>query len=162
MKIINNDPKVGIIKMEVEREKKPKNNFLKRVRELANRKGIVLIFDECTSGFRENFGGIHLNYKVYPDLAMFGKSLGNGYAITSVIGKKQIMSSAKKTILSSTFWRERIGPTARIATLQEMEKRKSWRDISLKGKYIKKKISQIAKNNKVGLEIYGLDALVSL
>ncbi len=161
LKIINNDPKVGVIKMEVEREKKPKNKFLQKVRDLANRKGIVLIFDECTSGFRENFGGIHLNYKVYPDLAMFGKSLGNGYAITSVIGKKEIMSSAKKTFLSSTFWSERIGPTAGIATLQEMEKRKSWKDISLKGKYIKRKINQIAKNNKLNLETYGLDALVS-
>ena len=57
---------------------------------------IVLIFDECTSGFRETFGGVHKKYKVYPDLCMFGKALGNGYAITAVIGKREIMESAQK------------------------------------------------------------------
>ena len=59
----------------------PDPGFLEGVRELCTRKGIVLIFDECTSGFRETFGGLHLKYGVEPDLAMFGKALGNGYAI---------------------------------------------------------------------------------
>ncbi|GIS03605.1 MAG: hypothetical protein CM15mP106_0520 [Candidatus Neomarinimicrobiota bacterium] len=61
--------------MEVIRNIKPSNNFLKEVRKLATKNNIVLIFDECTSGFRENFGGIHLNYKVNPDIAIFGKLL---------------------------------------------------------------------------------------
>ena len=51
---------------------------------------IVLIFDECTSGFRETYGGLHMKYKIVPDLAVFGKALGNGYAITSVIGKRNL------------------------------------------------------------------------
>ena len=60
--------------MEVMRNIPPKNKFLEKVRNLCNKKKIILIFDECTSGYRENMGGIHLNYKVYPDLAIFGKA----------------------------------------------------------------------------------------
>ena len=69
--------------MEVIRNRGPENNFLQKVRDLATQRGIVLVFDECTSGFRETFGGIHKKYSVNPDLAMFGKTLGNGYAIDS-------------------------------------------------------------------------------
>ena len=68
---------IGVIKMEVVRSMQPEDGFLHKVRELANSKNIVLIFDECTSGFRETFGGIHKKYDVEPDMAMFGKALGN-------------------------------------------------------------------------------------
>ena len=60
---------------------------MSEIRKITLDKKIVLIFDECTSGFRETFGGIHKKYDVSPDMALFGKALGNGYAITSVIGK---------------------------------------------------------------------------
>jgi len=85
-------------------------------------KNIVLIFDECTSGFRETFGGIYKKYGVEPDVAIYGKTLGNGYGITAVVGKKEIMDAAQKTFISSTFWTERIGPSAALATLKVMEK----------------------------------------
>ena len=84
--------------MEVMRNFGPTNNFLKNVRDLATRKGIVLIFDECTSGFRETFGGIFKKFEIEPDLAMFGKTLGNGYAITAVVGKKSVMDYAQKLL----------------------------------------------------------------
>ena len=59
----------------------------------------MLIFDECTSGFRETFGE-HLKYGVDPDMAMFGKALGNGYAITATIGRRDVMESAQSTFIS--------------------------------------------------------------
>ena len=80
---------IGIIKMEVMRNMKPQNNFLQKVRKICNEKKIILIFDECTSGYRENMGGIHLKFGVYPDMAIFGKALGSGYAINAVLGKKK-------------------------------------------------------------------------
>ena len=49
--------------MEVMRNEYPKNNFLQKVRKIASKNGIVLIFDECTSGFRKNYGGLHLHIK---------------------------------------------------------------------------------------------------
>ena len=121
---------VGVIKMEVMRNVEPKDNFLQKVRDLATAKGIVLIFDECTSGFRQTFGGLYLQYEVEPDVTIFGKTLGNGYAITAVVGRKEIMEAAQKTFISSTFWTERIGPSSALATLKVMEKEKSWERIT--------------------------------
>ena len=150
---------IGTIKMEVKRNIDPKNNFLKKVRELASKKNIVLIFDECTSGFRETFGGLHKKYKVNPDIAIFGKSLGNGYAITSIIGRKEVMEAAQQTFISSTFWTERIGPTAAIATLKEMEKNKTWQEISRVGSILKKSWSEISKNFNLDIEISGIASI---
>ena len=70
---------------------------------LCNKYNILLIFDECTSGFRETNGGLHLKYKVNPDIAIFGKALGNGYAINAIIGTSKVMRYANKTFISSTF-----------------------------------------------------------
>ena len=152
---------LAAIKMEVERNKPPLKGFLEGVRELCTNNGIVLIFDECTSGFRETFGGLHLKYKVYPDLAIFGKALGNGFAITSIIGKEEIMEAAQNTFISSTFWTERIGPTAALKTLEIMEDIKSWDIITEKGKYLKNGWYQIAKNNNLTIELSGIPALSS-
>ena len=87
---------IGVIKMEVIRNSPPKNNFLRKVKMLSTKKNIVLIFDECTSAFRETFGGIHQKYDIEPDMAMYGKTLGNGYAITAVVGKKEVMEVCPK------------------------------------------------------------------
>jgi len=159
-KIYNKNKKdIGILKMEVSRNEKPKKNFLKKVRNFCNKNKIILIFDECTSGFRESFGGLHLKYKVNPDIAIFGKALGNGYAINAVIGKSRIMNAAEQTFISSTFWTERIGPTAALATLKEMKKIKSWNIISSKGIYIKKMWQSIFSKNNFEVTIHGLDSM---
>ena len=131
LKDLINKNKIGVICMEVMRNDYPKDNFLQKVRQIANKKNIVLVFDECTSGFRKNYGGLHLNFKVNPDIAIFGKALGNGYAITSIIGKRNIMETAQKSFISSTFWTERIGPAAAIETLNQMKKLKSWKVMTL-------------------------------
>ena len=114
--------KIRIIKMEVIRNIQPKNNFLQKVRKLANRYKAILIFDECTTGFRQSFGGIHKHFKVVPDMVIYGKAIGNGYAITTVLGKKRIMKKADQSFISSTFWSERSGPTAALETIRCMEK----------------------------------------
>ena len=100
-----------------------------------------------------------MTQKVYPDLCMFGKALGNGYAITAVIGKREIMESAQKTFISSTFWTERIGPTAGLATLKEMETIKSWDIVTNYGKIIKNNWKKSASNHDLNIEINGMDAL---
>ena len=153
--------KIGVICMEVMRNDYPKDNFLQKVRQIANKKNIVLVFDECTSGFRKNYGGLHLNFKVNPDIAIFGKALGNGYAITSIIGKRNIMETAQKSFISSTFWTERIGPAAAIETLNQMKRLKSWKVIDSNGKYIMKNWQKLAKNYGFQIEVKGLPALCS-
>jgi glutamate-1-semialdehyde 2,1-aminomutase len=150
---------IGVIKMEVVRNKGPEDNFLHKVRKLATDRGIVLIFDECTSGFRQTFGGLHKMYGVEPDMAMFGKALGNGYAITATIGRREIMEAAQSTFISSTFWTERIGPTAALKTLEVMERLKSWDTITQTGMHIRQRWQQLADKHGLKIDHWGLPAL---
>ena len=161
LEAIVNNHEIGVIKMEVERSVAPEDQFLDKVRQLATKNGIVLIFDECTSGFRETFGGLHKKYSVEPDIAMFGKALGNGYAITAIIGRREIMEAAQSTFISSTFWTERIGPTAALKTLEIMEREKSWKTITKTGIDIRERWQKLA--DWYGLKIIhqGLPALAS-
>jgi glutamate-1-semialdehyde 2,1-aminomutase len=150
---------IGVIKMEVVRNVGPEDDFLVKVRKLADEKGIVLIFDECTSGFRETFGGIHKKYGVEPDMAMFGKAMGNGYAITAVVGRRSVMESAQSTFISSTFWTERIGPSAALAALDVMEELKSWETITESGKLVRQGIADIADRHGLEISHWGIPAL---
>ena len=152
-------PDIGVIKMEVSRNEGPAPGYLEQVRDLATRKNAVLIFDECTSGFRETFGGLHKKYGVEPDLAMFGKALGNGYAITGVIGRRGVMEAAQTTFISSTFWTERIGPTAALKTLEVMEREKSWETVTAIGHRVRKSWSDLADAHGLSISIAGLPAL---
>ncbi len=152
---------VGVIIMEVSRSFGPELGFLEDVRRLATERGVVLIFDECTSGFRQTFGGLHKIYGVEPDMAMFGKALGNGYAINAIIGRKSVMEATQSSFISSTFWTERIGPSAALKTLEVMETMKSWQYISETGNQIKEYWRNIASKNNIELSITGLSALPS-
>ena len=156
---LTNENQIGVIIMEVKRNIEPKDQFLEKVRQLASEKGIVLIFDECTSGFRSCFGGLHKLYGVEPDLAMFGKALGNGYAVTAVVGKKNIMEYAQTSFISSTFWTERIGPAAGVATLKEMCIQKSWERTMKLGTYFRNKLKINCADVGLPVNIFGLESL---
>ena len=157
--IANHD--IGIIKMEVSRNFGPEDGFLEKVRKIATENNIVLIFDECTSGFRETFGGLHKKYGVNPDVALFSKALGNGYAISAIIGKQEVMEATQSTFISSTFWTERIGPVAALKTLEIMEREKSWEQVTNKGKIITKSWFDLAKKYNLPIEISGIPALTN-
>ena len=161
VEIVKNNQDVGVIKMEVSRNYEPKDGFLEKIRNLATANNIVLIFDECTSGFRETFGGLHKKYGVAPDMAVFGKALGNGYAITGVIGRREVMESAQSTFISSTFWTERIGPAAGLKTLDVMEKMRSWELITNTGLNVREKWIELASIHNLPIEIGGIPALSS-
>lgn len=158
-KILIKKNNIGIILMEPMRFMKPRNDFLKEIKSISKKKKIVLIFDEITSGFHENYGGLHLKFKVNPDLAIFGKALGNGFPISAIVGKKKIMEKANETFISSTMWTEQIGFVAANATLDRLKKDK----INKKNKIIGKKIKQIwknaAKKNKISITVGGIDTL---
>lgn len=152
---------IGVIKMEVMRNSLPKNNFLEQVRKIADDNNIILIFDECSSGFRETFGGLFNKYQVIPDIAVFGKTLGNGYAITAVVGKEEVMQCAQRTFISSTFWTERIGPAAALKSLEIMEREESWSRITKIGKQYREQLDQMSHDIGLYVEITGLPALTA-
>ena len=157
--IKDNKSEIAAIKMEVSRNEGPKDNYLQKARDLATENNIILIFDECTSGFRETFGGLHKKYGVEPDLAIFAKALGNGYAISACIGRQEFMQAAQQTFISSTFWTERIGPSAALKTLEVMEREKSWDTITKIGTGISNQWKGLADKYKLSISTWGLPAL---
>jgi glutamate-1-semialdehyde aminotransferase len=111
--------RVAAVIMEPVRSSWPKAGFLEGIRSITRRSGIPLVFDEVTSGLRMNTGGIHLRLGIDPDIAVFAKALGNGYPVAAIIGRRKQMSSAQGTFISSTYWTDRIGPAAALATLKK-------------------------------------------
>jgi len=158
-KEILKDNDLAAVVMEVMRNQEPEPGFLESIREMTAKKGIVLIFDECTSGFRETFGGLHLKYGVSPDMATFGKTLGNGYAITAVLGIDEVMKSIDKTFISSTFWTERIGSAAALATLDVMENEKIQNQIIQTSTQLREGLKEISQANNLKIQFFGLPSL---
>ena len=150
---------IGIIIMEPMRAVKPSSNFLKQVKSIAKKNNALLIFDEITSGFKDNYGGLHLKLKVNPDLAIFGKSIGNGYPISAIIGRKKIMQVAQETFISSTMWTDRLGFIAAKTTLKKLKQLKINKKISNYGKIIKKGWIEIAKKDNIKIGISGQDSI---
>ena len=157
---IESDNEIGIVKMEVARTVEPKNNFLQKIRSYTKKKNIILIFDECTTGFREYYGGLYQKYKVTPEIVIFGKAIGNGYPITAVLGKEAIMQKSTESFISSTFWSDRIGPTAALKTIDLMKEIKSWKIITNIGKNIKSRWKILFKKYSIKAEVWGLNAII--
>lgn len=120
--IVHKNKDVGVIVVEPVRHQQPTDDFLGKIRKIANRIGAVLIFDEITSGWRMNVGGIHELYRVHPDIAVYAKAISNGFPMGAVVGKTEVMDIAQETFISSTAWTERLGPIASIATIKKMQR----------------------------------------
>lgn len=153
---------IGVIIMEPVRGHAPQDGFLQGVREIATRLGAVLIFDEVTSGFRVNYGGIHLTLGVEPDMAVFGKALGNGFPISAIIGRREIMDAAQNSFISSTFWTEKIGFVAALATLKKLKANKVHEKLVHYGELINQGWRRIAKKNGLEIEISGIAPLTHI
>ena len=150
---------LGAIAMEPFRYDEPKEGFLEKVREIATKNNLVLIFDEITSGWRYSFGGIHLQLGVEPDVAVFGKAISNGFPMGAVIGKRDIMQASQKSFISSTYWTEAIGPTAALATIKKMQELNVTEKISRVGTLVQQGWQKIAKKHALKLKVAGRPAL---
>jgi glutamate-1-semialdehyde aminotransferase len=99
----------------------PPPGYLEALRALSDRYGVVLIFDEIITGFRIHLGGAQTFYGVTPDLASFGKAMGNGMPISAVVGRKEIMRRMEDIFFSTTFGGEALSLAAAIATINKLE-----------------------------------------
>ena len=142
--------------MEPQRNSPPEDNFLQKIRKICDDKKIVLIFDEISSGFRLNSGGLHMLYNVYPDMAVFGKAISNGYSFGAVIGRRNVMSKAEETFISSTYWTEDIGFTASLATIKKHTELNVGNHISKMGNYFQKELKTISEESGIKLKISGM------
>ncbi len=150
---------LGVIIMEVERHEKADIAFLNMVKERAENIGAVLIFDEVSSGFRARVGGLHTLYGVAPDIVVLGKALGNGFPISVVLGKREVMQAAQDTFISSTYWTERVGFTAALEVIRQFEKRKVIDHIVNMGNYLTGELKSITKNAGLHIDIVGLSSV---
>lgn len=160
-KVKGQENKIAAIIIEPARGEDAPAGYLKALRELATEIGAVLLFDEITSGFRMCAGGIHRNYGVYPDMAVFAKSMANGYAMSVVLGTEKIMQSAQTTFISSTNWTDRIGPTAALATLQKYQREQVDKHIIACGNRVKDIWRHAAQANGLEIKVSGLPTLAA-
>jgi len=153
---------VGVIIAEPIRHHEPENDFLGKIREIANRIGAVLIFDEITSGWRMNVGGVHELYNVYPDIVVYGKAMSNGFPMAAIIGRREIMDMAQESFISSTYWTERTGPAAAIATINKMLEKEVPSHLCKTGNSISKGWKKIANEHGLDITVMGIPPLPTM
>lgn len=110
---------VGVLVLESVRNDDPTKEFVEILNKTCKEEGIIFIIDEVTAGFRINNGGAHLVYGYNPDIAVFAKGVSNGFPMGIIIGKRNIMQAAQSTFISSTYWTDRIGPTAALTAIKK-------------------------------------------
>lgn len=153
---------VAAIIMEPLRGNRPAAGFLEGVRRIAERIGAILIFDEVTSGFRMNVGGIHLTLGVDPDIAVLGKALGNGFPISAIIGRRSVMDAAQESFISSTFWTERTGFVAALATVSKLKRENVPPRLVHYGERLNAGWSRLAAESGLRIHISGIPPLTHL
>lgn len=145
--------KIGGIVIEAIRNVEPEDGFLSTIRDEATRLNVPLIVDEVSSGFRLNTGGAHLILDLEPDIAVFAKGISNGYPMGVVIGKEKFMDAAQDSFISSTYWTERIGPVAAIATIRKMLRENVYKHLIKCGKQIQKGWKELGENHNLNIHV---------
>lgn len=159
-KIVQDHPgEIAAIVMEPVRSNEPEDDFLQRVRDIADANDIVLIFDEVSMGFRLTAGGAHLMYGVDPDIAVFAKGMSNGYPMAALVGRAHVMSAAQGTFISSTYWTERIGPVAALATIRKIRHESVPTHLAEMGNLVKEGWLAAAADKEVRIDVSGVAPL---
>lgn len=142
---------IAAVVMEPIRNDYPKDGFLQEIRQATKDAGIVLIFDEVSAGFRLCVGGSHRVLDVEPDMAVFAKGMTNGYPLTAVIGRREVMGAAQGTFISSTFYTERIALAATLKSIEVYERDRVWEKQSKYGRMVQDGWRR--KADEAGIEI---------
>ncbi|MCX8060021.1 MAG: aminotransferase class III-fold pyridoxal phosphate-dependent enzyme, partial [Aquificaceae bacterium] len=127
----------------------PREGFLQEVRRLTQREGALLIFDEVVTGFRFSLGGAQEYFGVLPDLACFGKAMGNGLPISAVVGKRELMELFEEVFFSFTFGGETASILSAIATIEYMREHRVIDHIWKQGKKLKEGIEELIQDKEM-------------
>jgi len=131
----------------------PENNFLQKVRDLCDRYGALLIFDEVITGFRWALGGAQEFFQVIPDLACFGKSMANGMPLSAVVGRRDVMRASEEVFFSLTFGGECLSLAAAQATINEIREKDVIEHIWLQGRVLQEGLNQLSQEHGLGDKI---------
>jgi glutamate-1-semialdehyde 2,1-aminomutase len=155
------ESEIAAIIIEPARGEEAPEEYLQTLRDIASEIGAVLIFDEITSAYRMCAGGIHRRYKIYPDMAVFAKSMANGYAMSAILGTEDVMQAAQTTFISSTNWTDRVGPTAALATLKKYQQTQTDKHIINIGEQTKTIWRTSAETTGLSIDVTGLPSLAA-
>lgn len=161
-RVIKSNPDIGTIVIEGARYDFPSNDFLSTIQKIAEEKNILIILDEITSGWRITDGGVYKTNGFHPDIVVYGKGMGNGYAISAVVGKKNVMDMAQESFISSTFWTERIGFAAALKTIEILIREKVWNHLIDMGSLIGDGWSKLAKKHCLKLHVSDFKPLINM
>lgn len=148
--------KIAAVVMEPIRNDWPEDQFLEKIRKATQEEGIVLIFDEISAGFRLCAGGSHRELGVDPDMAVFAKAMTNGYPLTAIIGRAEVMDAAQETFISSTFFTERVALAATLKSIEVYERERVWEKQTEYGKMVQDGWKKKADEAGLTIEIGGI------
>jgi glutamate-1-semialdehyde 2,1-aminomutase len=149
--------KVGAVIIESVRNLDPTPEFVKTLNDLTREYDIPFIVDEVSAGFRMTLGGAHLLHGIAPDIAVFAKGMSNGYPMSAVIGKRSIMEAAQTSFISSTYWTDRMGPTAALATIKKMKREGVNQHLIDMGLRVKSIWNDLAEEHGLTITVGGMD-----
>ena len=161
-KLLNDHNNIGVIVIEGARYDFPSNEFLDYIQRMALEKGIIIISDEITSGFRYTDGGVYKINGFKPDIVVYGKAMGNGFAISAVVGKSKVMDSAQDTFISSTFWTERVGFVAALSTIEVITQNKVWDHLVSIGEMIESGWKSLAEKHDLKIKTTDFKPLITM
>lgn len=148
--------KIAAVIMEPIRNDYPENGFLDKIREATRQTGVLLVFDEVSAGFRLCAGGSHRVLGVEPDVAVFAKGMTNGYPLSAIIGRKDVMEAAQGTFISSTFYTERVALAAALKNVQLYQKYRVWEKQIAYGEQVQKGWKAAAAHNGLTIHVGGI------
>lgn len=151
--------RIAAIIMEPVRSCEPVDDFLQVVQRSSEKEGAVFIMDEVTSGWRIVAGGAHLHYGITPDIAVFAKGISNGYPMAAILGRRSVMDAVQDTFISSTYWTDRIGPSAAIATIKKIIRENVPEKLIHCGQRVKNLWKSAAGEANLDISISGIDPL---
>ncbi|MFN0051039.1 MAG: aminotransferase class III-fold pyridoxal phosphate-dependent enzyme, partial [Planctomycetales bacterium] len=150
-----NRGEVAAVIMEPLRSQLPPAGYLAGVQRLCREHGAVLIFDEVSSGFRCGLQGAQGLVGVTPDMAVFAKSISNGYPMGLVVGRRDVMAPASRMFISSTYWSDAIGLAATLATLREIRRRNVPAQLARFGAQLQQRINAAARDTGLAVDCCG-------
>jgi glutamate-1-semialdehyde 2,1-aminomutase len=147
---------IGAVVMESIRSQEPSKEFIKTIRGVTEKLKAPLVVDEITAGFRLNEGGAHLLFDLEPDIAVFAKGMSNGFPMAAIIGKEKVMQVAQDTFISSTYWTDRVGPAAALATIKKIRARDVTKHLKDAGRQIQDGWQMLASRHDLKIEVSGM------
>jgi len=160
--LISKHDDIGVIVIEGARYDLPKPEFLDGIERIAKQRNIIVVLDEITSGWRMTDGGVYKLTGFLPDIVVYGKAMGNGFAISAVVGKGEVMSAAQDTFISSTFWTERVGFTAALKTIEILTRQKAWEHLIRIGTKIGEGWEALACKHSLKLHVTNFKPLITM